>query len=78
MHNTKPLTIGKDPATELMPSRTYNSYPQVRQKIIDSTVVNPILVNPKIQDSTLINPVIVNDSPYRAPVRKRVIITHPW
>jgi hypothetical protein len=67
-----------DPTTGLMPSRTHNSYPQIRQRVIDSTLVNPVLVNPKIQDSTLVNPVIINNSSYPRYLRRGRVMTHPW
>lgn len=65
-----------NPSTGQRPSNTsnnYYSYPAtsypVRGRVDDSTLVNPVLINPKIKDSTLINPVIVNDPVYRVPVR---------
>ncbi|GAB1540267.1 hypothetical protein NUACC21_29360 [Scytonema sp. NUACC21] len=92
-----PTPIPVNPVTGLTPNHSQNlypqgyySYPQGRYKIIDSTIVNPVLVNPQIRNSTLVNPVIVKDgpyhyspyyrrvSPYHSPIRKqRVIITHP-
>ena len=59
-----------DPATGLMPQRTNYPdyyYPQVRQNVRNSTLINPTLINPTIQDSTLINPVIINNSWRRTP-----------
>ncbi len=40
---------------------SFPAYPggQSRYEIEDSTLVNPVIVNPQIRDSTLINPVIV-------------------
>jgi hypothetical protein len=62
--------IPVNPATGLPPKHNYNLYPQGRSpyprggyKIIDSTIVNPVLINPQIRNSTVINPVIVNDRP---------------
>ncbi len=71
-----------DPATGLMPSRTNYpaySYPSVRQKVRNSTLINPTLVNPVIRDSTLVNPVIINNSGRHTPLRQRsrIILTYP-
>ena len=72
-----PTPVPVNPATGTIPSnRSYDyyysnpgySYP-VRDRINNSTLINPTLVNPRINDSTLINPVIVNETPvYRVPV----------
>lgn len=72
-----PTPMPVNPATGTLPSnRSYDyyysnpgySYP-VRNRINNSTLINPTLVNPRINDSTLINPVIVNETPvYRVPV----------
>ncbi|MDZ8240422.1 MAG: hypothetical protein RMZ69_25275 [Nostoc sp. ChiQUE01a] len=78
-----PTPMPVDPATGLTPQRTdyYNySYPGVRHRVRNSTLINPTLVNPTIRDSTLVNPVIINNSWRRAPFsggRSRVIITYP-
>ncbi|WP_138506446.1 hypothetical protein [Nostoc sp. PA-18-2419] len=79
-----PTPMPVDPATGLMPQRTdyYNnySYPGVRQRVRNSTLINPTLINPAIGDSTLVNPVIINNSWRRTPFsggRSRVIITYP-
>ena len=45
----------------LTPRNNYYSYP-TRSGVVDSTLVNPVLVNPQIRNSTLINPVIVDDN----------------
>lgn len=89
-----PTPVPVNPATGLLPSRTYNSYPgreyrsypgreyhsypvrdyhsyPVRRTVENSTLFNPILVNPNIQDSTLINPTIVNDRGSRRQLRSR-------
>jgi hypothetical protein len=66
-----------NPATGVIPSNTnIYSYPNsysypVRTRVDNSTLVNPVLVNPRIRDSTVVNPVIVNDPVYQAPVRYR-------
>lgn len=76
--------IPVNPATGLPPKYNNNVYPQGYYphpyggyKIIDSTIVNPVLVNPQIRNSTVINPVIVNDRPsyphyyrWRSPYRR--------
>ncbi|MDZ7951612.1 hypothetical protein [Nostoc sp. DedQUE09] len=73
-----PTPMPVDPTTGLMPQRNHYrnySYPQVRQNIRNST-----LINPTIRDSTLVNPVIINNSWHRTPFsggRSRVIITYP-
>ncbi|MEJ6484340.1 hypothetical protein N0Y54_24005 [Nostoc punctiforme UO1] len=74
-----PTPMPVDPTTGLMPQRTnypdYYSYPQVRQNVRNST-----LINPAIRDSTLVNPVIINNSWHRTPFsggRSRVFITYP-
>ncbi len=78
-----PTPMPVDPATGLMPQRNNYPdyyYPQVRQKVRNSTLINPILINPTIQDSTLVNPVIINNSWRRTPFRggrSRVFITYP-
>jgi hypothetical protein len=78
-----PTPMPVDPATGLMPQRTNYpdySYPQVRQNVRNSTLINPTLINPTIRDSTLVNPVIINNSWRRTPFsggRSRVIITYP-
>lgn len=65
-----PTPVPVNPYTGLRPSHSdstnYDSYPT--RRLEDSTLVNPVLVNPRIKDSTLINPVIVDDSRYRVPV----------
>lgn len=73
-----PSPMPVNPSTGLTPnnniiysypsSTTYYSYP-ARSRVEDSTLVNPVLVNPRIRDSTLVNPVIVNDRMYRIPDR---------
>lgn len=65
-----PTPIPVNPATGLPSSNTYYPYPG-RRNVQDSTLINPILVNPRIRNSTLINPVIVDEPVYRAPVRYR-------
>ena len=76
-----PTPIPVDPTTGLIPNSTSDysySYPRMRQNVINSTFVNPVLVNPTIRESTLINPVIVRDSWRRAPFgRSRVIYNYP-
>ncbi|MFH7024563.1 MAG: hypothetical protein ACHBN1_03985 [Heteroscytonema crispum UTEX LB 1556] len=77
-----PTPMPVNPSTGLMPidtGNTYYSYPQVRQNVTDSTLFNPILVNPYIGNSTLVNPVIVNDASRHRPLkgRSRVILTFP-
>ncbi len=77
-----PTPMPVDPATGLMPRRINhpNFYPQVRQNVDNSTLINPTLINPTIRDSTLVNPVIINNSWRRTPFnrgRSRVIITYP-
>ncbi len=78
-----PTPILVDPATGLRPrSNNYSnySYPQTRQQVGNSTLINPTLINPTIQDSTLVNPVIINNSWRRTPFRgrSRVILNYPW
>ncbi|MBH8555116.1 hypothetical protein I8751_22750 [Nostocaceae cyanobacterium CENA357] len=77
-----PTPMPVDPATGLMPSRTNYpaySYPRVRQKVRNSTLINPTLINPVIRDSTLVNPVIINNSRHGRPLRhrSRIILTYP-
>lgn len=81
-----PTPIPVNPATGLAPSSTYNSYPiynsyPARTRVVDSTLINPTLINPRIRNSTLINPVIV-DQPYQSPLyypRSRIIYPyHPY
>ncbi len=78
-----PTPMPVDPSTGLIPQPThyYNySYPQVRQNVRNSTLINPTLINPAIRDSTIVNPVIINNSWRRTPFsggRSRVIITYP-
>jgi hypothetical protein len=79
-----PTPMPVDPTTGLMRQRTnypdYYSYPQVRQNVRNSTLINPTLINPAIRDSTIVNPVIINNSWRRTPFsggRSRVIITYP-
>ncbi|MBN3958623.1 hypothetical protein [Nostoc sp. NMS8] len=78
-----PTPMPVDPATGLIPQRNHfrdYSYPQVRQNVRNSTLINPTLVNPSIRDSTIVNPVIINNSWRRTPFsggRSRVIITYP-
>ncbi|MCC5598949.1 hypothetical protein [Nostoc favosum] len=69
-----------DPATGLMPQRNNYPdyyYPQFRQNVRNSTLINPTLINPAIRDSTIVNPVIINNSWRRTPFsggRSRVFI----
>ncbi|WP_375480337.1 hypothetical protein [uncultured Nostoc sp.] len=78
-----PTPMPVDPATGLMPQRNNfpdSYYPQVRQNMRNSTLINPTLINPAIRDSTIVNPVIINNSWRRTPFsggRSRVIITYP-
>ncbi|RCJ22166.1 hypothetical protein A6S26_22665 [Nostoc sp. ATCC 43529] len=79
-----PTPMPVNPATGLTPQRIdyYNnySYPVIRQRVRNSTLINPTLVNPTIRNSTLVNPVIINNSWRRTPFsggRSRVIITYP-
>ncbi|QMS91870.1 hypothetical protein HUN01_31315 [Nostoc edaphicum CCNP1411] len=79
-----PTPMPVDPATGLMPQRNHfrdYSYPQFRQNVRNSTLINPTLVNPSIRDSTIVNPVIINNSWRRTPFsggrRSRIIITYP-
>ena len=78
-----PTPMPVDPATGLMPQRNNYPdyyYPQLRQNVRNSTLINPTLINPTIQDSTLVNPVIINNSWRRTPFsggRSRVFITYP-
>ncbi|ODG99578.1 hypothetical protein A4S05_04260 [Nostoc sp. KVJ20] len=78
-----PTPMPVDPATGLIPQRNHfrdYSYPQFRQNVRNSTLINPTLVNPSIRDSTIVNPVIINNSWRRTPFsggRSRVIITYP-
>ncbi len=73
-----PTPMPVDPTTGLMPQRNHYrdySYPQFRQNVRNST-----LINPTIRDSTLVNPVIINNSWRHTPFsggRSRVIITYP-
>lgn len=84
-NNAAPFVFGSpiptpapvNPYTGLTPSHTYSSpnntyydsYPS-RGRVENSTLVNPVLVNPRIKDSTLINPVIVDEPRYRVPVER--------
>ncbi|WP_445635488.1 hypothetical protein NSTC745_00178 [Nostoc sp. DSM 114161] len=83
-----PTPMPVNPATGLTPQRIdyyndyYNnySYPVGRQRVRNSTFINPTLVNPTIRNSTIVNPVIINNSWRRTPFsggRSRVIITYP-
>ncbi|MUH01557.1 hypothetical protein F7734_58590 [Scytonema sp. UIC 10036] len=70
--------IPVNPATGLPLKHNNNVYPQGYYphpyggyKIIDSTIVNPVLVNPQIRNSTVINPMIVNDRPLYSPYYRR-------
>lgn len=39
----------------------FGAFPRRRSgSVVNSTLLNPILINPTIQDSTLVNPIIVN------------------
>lgn len=65
-----------NPATGTLPHNSYRqSYPFGRKysdpfgrRVDDSTLINPVLVNPRIRNSTIINPVIV-DQPVNRPRR---------
>ncbi|MEH2323761.1 MAG: hypothetical protein V7K32_09335 [Nostoc sp.] len=78
-----PTPMLVDPGTGLIPQRTdyYNySYPQFRENVRNSTLINPTLINPAIQDSTIVNPVIIDNSWHPRPFsggRSQVIITYP-
>ncbi|MBD2528987.1 hypothetical protein H6G97_05155 [Nostoc flagelliforme FACHB-838] len=77
-----PTPMPVDPATGLMPQRNnYPNYyyPQFRQNVRNSTLINPTLINPAIRNSTIINPVIIDNSWHRRPFsgghgRSRVFI----
>lgn len=59
-----PTPVPVNPSTGSTPRTTYYySYP-TRGRVEDSTLVNPVLVNPRIRNSTIINPVIVDDYNY--------------
>jgi hypothetical protein len=66
-----PTPVPVDPSTGLMPTRSYYSYPNFKRDVRDSTLLNPVLVNPNIRDSTIINPVILNNRQFRRPLRQR-------
>lgn len=74
-----PTPILVNPNTGLLPRTNYYSYPG-RRTIENSTLLNPILVNPRIRDSTLINPVIINNSGRRRSgfTRSRIIYSYPY
>ncbi|WP_373526943.1 hypothetical protein [Nostoc sp.] len=78
-----PTPMPVDPTTGLMPQRNNYPdyyYPQIRQNVRNSTLINPTLINPTIRDSTLVNPVIINNSWRRTPFsggRSHVFITYP-
>lgn len=75
-----PTPMPVDPATGLMPQRNNYPdyyYPQFRQNVRNSTLINPTLINPAIRDSTIVNPVIIDNSWHRRPFnggRSRVFI----
>ncbi|WP_375505129.1 hypothetical protein [uncultured Nostoc sp.] len=75
-----PTPMPVDPATGLMPQRNNYPdyyYPQFRQNVRNSTLINPTLINPAIRDSTIVNPVIIDNSWRRTPFsggRSRVFI----
>ena len=79
-----PTPIPVNPMNGLLPSPTNYYYPArgnvysypMRGNVENSTLLNPVLVNPRIRDSKLINPVIVNEQGRRrrAIRRSRVII----
>ncbi|HYX13849.1 MAG TPA: hypothetical protein VE944_05655 [Nostoc sp.] len=63
-----PTPMPVDPATGLMPQRNNYPdyyYPQFRQNVRNSTLINPTLINPAIRDSTIVNPVIIDNSWHR-------------
>lgn len=75
-----PTPMPVDPATGLMPQRNNYPdyyYPQFRQNVRNSTLINPTLINPAIRDSTIVNPVIIDNSWHRRPFsggRSRVFV----
>ena len=75
-----PTPMPVDPATGLMPQRNNYPdyyYPEFRQNVRNSTLINPTLINPAIRDSTIVNPVIIDNSWHRRPFsggRSRVFI----
>jgi hypothetical protein len=77
-----PTPVPVDPNTGLTPrnNNTY-SYPvdpnPLGNRVQNSTIVNPVLVNPKIRDSTIVNPVIV-DSPRRRERGLVIIESEPY
>ncbi|MEA5621396.1 hypothetical protein [Nostoc sp. UHCC 0251] len=78
-----PTPMPVNPTTGQMLQRNHYpdySYPQFRQNVRNSTLINPTLINPTIRDSNVVNPVIINNSWRRTPFRggrSRVIITYP-
>lgn len=77
-----PTPMPVNPVNGLLPSSGYYSYPAypVRGTVTNSTLFNPVLVNPAIKNSTLVNPVIVNDQFYHTPVLRRsgIIFGYPY
>ncbi|MEH1998585.1 MAG: hypothetical protein V7L00_07480 [Nostoc sp.] len=82
-----PTPMPVDPTTGLIPQRThyYNySYPQIRQNVRNSTLINPTWINPAIPDSTIVNPVIIDNSWHRRSFSSErslvnpVIINNSW
>lgn len=67
-----PTPMPVDPNTGLTPRNnntySYPAYPNpYGNRVQDSTIVNPVLVNPRIRDSTIVNPTIVDDPRYEVP-----------
>jgi hypothetical protein len=60
-----PTPVPVDPNTGLIPRNNTYSRPvysdPYRSRVRDSTIINPVLVNPRIKDSTIVNPVIVDE-----------------
>ncbi|MDJ0737847.1 MAG: hypothetical protein QNJ47_27950 [Nostocaceae cyanobacterium] len=75
--------IPVNPRTGLIPRRSINysypySYRQRRRKLRNSTIVNPVLVNPRIRKSRVISPRIIRNSRHRRPWRNNTrIIIYP-
>ncbi|MEH2257819.1 hypothetical protein [Nostoc sp.] len=83
-----PTPMPVDPTTGLMPQRNHYrdySYPQFRQNLRNSTLVNPTYPNysypqfrQNLRNSTLINPTLINPTIRDSTVVNPVIINNSW
>lgn len=57
-----PMPVNPVTGHSIRTTNDFDAFPSRRSgSVVNSTLLNPILINPTIQDSTLVNPIILNN-----------------